>query len=146
MSRKHETPIDPREWEAQERGMRAALGRDLPGTDAVTANYRIVAEALAAMPRTDPPPGFAADVAGRVARDAAGLERVLSWVLLFVFLIAMVVVAAQYGPPWWQSLRGAFSADAMTWMLAGLGCVVASWAGSRWHELSRQPEDARLAD
>ena len=95
MNTRDKHAIDESEWEAQERGMRAALGRDTDGLpDEAVATYRAVAEALMSAPRSEPPDDFAADVVERVARHDAGSERLLSRILLFVFLAASAMAGA----------------------------------------------------
>ncbi len=129
MNTTDEPLIAPGEWEAQERGMRAASGRDAGGMDRAAANYRVVAGAVMSVPRSGPPQDFAADVVKRVARHEAGLERLLSRMLLVAFLIACVIVGVHYGEPWWRALHQAFHGDALGWVLAGMGCVAVSWLG-----------------
>lgn len=146
MSSTNEPRIDPNEWEAQERGLRAALGQRADGLDATAASYRLVAEAVRSMPRTQPPADFAADVVQRVARHEAGLERLLSRVLLVVFLIACVFVTVHYGEPWWQALHQAVDGDALGWLLAGVGCLGVSWLGSRVPDLAGHAGNARPHD
>lgn len=131
MSMTRESSIDEREWQAQERGMRAAHGDDagVAGiADLRTAHYRVVAQALRSTPGTQPPADFASSVARlAVTRSDAGLERVLSQILLVVFAISSLVVVALYGGRWWQSVHQAFGGDTLAWLLAGMGCLVVSW-------------------
>ncbi len=131
MSMTREPSIDEREWQAQERGMHAAQGddADLASTaDFRTARYRVVAQALRSTPVSRPPVDFASSVARlAVARRDAGLEHVLSHMLLVVFAISSLVVVALYGWQWWQSVHQAFGGDALAWLMAGTGCLVVSW-------------------
>lgn len=131
MSITREPPIDEREWQAQERGMRAAQGddADVAGTaDLPTAHYRVVAQALQSTPGSQPPADFASSVAGlAVTRSEAVFERTLSKILLVVFAISSLVVVALYAGRWWQSVHQAFDGDALAWLLAGIGCLVVSW-------------------
>lgn len=145
MSSTNKPQIDPNEWDAQERGLRAALGQPADGLDATATSYRLVAEAVISMPHTQPPADFAADVVQRVARHEAGLERLLSRVLLVVFLIACVFVAVHYGEPWWQALHLALDGEAMAWLLAGAGCMAVSWLCGRLPELAGHTKGTKLA-
>lgn len=124
-------PVDPGEWELQERGMRAARGREAGAMDAAALDYRIVAEALVSLPRSEPPADFAAGVAACAARREAGIERLLSRILLATFAVALVVACSCYGEQGWQALRQAFGDASLGWMLASLGCVALSWTCSR---------------
>lgn len=145
MNRTNVPLIDPAEWDAQERGMRAVQGHDTAGLDAAAANYRIVAGAVMSTPHARPPADFAADVVRRVARHEAGLERLLSRMLLVVFLIASAIVGAHYGASWWQTLHQALNGEAWGWVLAGVGCVALSWLGKRLPELAGHAGGAKLA-
>jgi hypothetical protein len=123
--------IDDAEWAAQERGMRAAPDADASGLDAIAATYRVVAEALASMPRSQPPPDFVAEVAKRAARRESGLERPLSRVLLALFLAVSAGMLVLYAEPAWRGLREALGSEALGWVLAGVGCLALSWTGNR---------------
>jgi hypothetical protein len=138
--------IDEREWEAQECGMRAAAGDGPDSMDPAAATYRVVAEALATLPRREPPADFAAGVAKQIARSDAGLERPLSRILLVVFVMALAIVGVLFGEPAWQLLRQALDGDALGWLLAGTGCLALSWMGGRAVEFSSPaggPDHAR---
>lgn len=123
--------MDDVEWEAQERGMRAASGTDAEGLPPMAARYRAVAEALASMPRSEPPADFAAGVVRRLARRDAGLERALSRILLAVFVVVAAILGLGYGEQFWQLLRQALGSAALGWVLASLGCLSLSWMGHR---------------
>ncbi|MGH8078812.1 MAG: hypothetical protein ACREPE_16045 [Lysobacter sp.] len=128
MNMTREPPIDEREWQAQERGMRAAHGDDTDVADFRTAHYRVVAQALRSTPRSQPPADFASSVARlAVTRSDAGLERTLSQILLVVFAISSLMVIALYGGRWWQSIHQAVGDDTLAWLLAGMGCLILSW-------------------
>lgn len=145
MSTTEKIRIDESEWEAQERGMRAARGRESDGMDAAASSYRRVAEALLADPGSGPPDDFAAAVASRVARHEAGIERFLSWMLLAVLALASIVVSAVYGGRVWQVLHLWSGDAALGWMSAGAGCAVLSWLFSRLLEFAdhEAPRHAR---
>lgn len=142
MSATGEPRIEQDEWEAQERGMRMAPGRE-EGLDPAAAKYRLVAEALRTMPRSGPPEDLAADIVKRVARREAGLERLLSRMLLVIFLIATVIVGVRYGETWWEAVRRALSGDALAWLLAGVGCMALSWLGSRLRDVAGRKQSVR---
>lgn len=128
MSMTKEPSIDEREWQAQERGMRAAQGDDADTADFPTAPYRVVAQALRSTPCSQPPVDFASSVARLAAsRSDAGIERMLSQMLLAVFAISALVVVGLYAGRWWQSVHQAFGDDTLAWLLAGTGCLVVSW-------------------
>ena len=119
--------FDPREWEAQERGLKAARTREAGAIDPAAADYRAVARALASAPRSQPPPGFAADVALLAARREAGLDRLLSRLLPPMFVVASLGAGARYGGAWWHAVQPSLGADALGWLLVGAGCVGLSW-------------------
>lgn len=131
MSPTPEPPIDEREWQAQERGMRTADGddADVAGkADVRTAHYRVVAQALQCAPGNQPPTDFASSVARlAVTRRDAGLERMVSRLLLFVFAVSSLVVVALYGGRWWQPVHLALGDDTLAWLLAGMVCLAVSW-------------------
>ena len=128
--------IDEAEWAAQERGMRAAAGADAHDLSGTEAAYRDVAEALASMPRSEPPADFAASVVGQLARREAGLERHLPRILLAGFVGVAAVLGAVNFEPGLQLLQQALSGDALDWVVLGLGCVALSWTGHRAREIS----------
>lgn len=126
MSMTREPSIDEREWQAQERVMRAAHDDDV--ADSRTAHYRVVAQALRSTPGSQPPADFACSVARlAVTRSDAALESMLSRILMVVFAISSLVVVALYGGRWWQAVHQAFGGDTLAWLLAGMGCLVVSW-------------------
>lgn len=142
------TPIDDAEWQAQERGLRAARGRDAGAPDAseleaAAASYRVIAKALRSSPRSEPPADFAADVVRRVASHEAGLERLVSRILLAVFLVASTIVGAVYGQQWWQGLNQEPNDGMSGWVLAAVGCVTLSWLCGRLLELAALAGDRR---
>lgn len=128
--------IDQSEWDAQERGMRAARGQGPDGTDAATSCYRRVADALITYPGSEPPEDFAAAVAAHVARHEVGIERILWRVLLVAFALASIAVTAIYGGRSWQVLHLWTGDAAMGWMSAGAVCAVLSWLFSRLLEFA----------
>lgn len=127
MNATNEPAIDEREWSAQETGMRAVYGRDTGEFSAAAADYRIVAEALRSAPRSQPPDDFAAGVAARIDRQNAGVERVVSRILVTVFMATSIAATVRYGSQAWQPLRQSLGDDALAWILIGMGCLVLTW-------------------
>lgn len=145
MSTTDKTPIDENEWQAQERGMRAALRHDADGLDVAAANYRVIAKALMSTPRSEPPDDFAADVVKRIAHHDARFERLLSRILLTVFIVSSLIVGVLYGEQWWQPLHQALGDAAPGWVLTAMGCVILSWTGSRLLEFANPTGEPRRA-
>ncbi|WP_448097558.1 hypothetical protein [Luteibacter yeojuensis] len=129
---------DEREWEAQERGMRAARGEGPADLDPLALNYRKVASAVISHPVGAPPGDFVARAAAHVARHEGGIERPLSRVLLAVFAVALVAAAVIYGAPYWQVFQQP-GEPASGWVLAGLACVVLSWVSRQLRDIVRRP-------
>ena len=121
--------VDEAEWAAQERGMRAAADANSHGLTGNEAAYRAVAEALASMPRSEPPTDFAAGVMQSLAQRDAGLERALSRALLALFVMVAATIGVVYGQPFWQLLGQALGSDALGWVMASIGCLSLSWMG-----------------
>lgn len=127
-SKKEPPPVDEREWESQERGMRAARDDGADTVDAVAKSYRRVAMALSSAPRCEPPPDFATAVVAQIANRDAGVERVLFRGLVLALTAASVIVTALYAGRWWQALQeGMLEVGALQWVVAGMGCVALSW-------------------
>jgi len=81
-----------REWEAQERAVRAERLGARVGQDSAVAQYRLIDRALRSPPLTPLPRNFAAEVAARVELKArAGNERLEVW--LGRGLVALLVLA-----------------------------------------------------
>lgn len=81
-----------REWEAQERAVRAERLGARVGQDPAVAQYRLIDRALRKPPLTALPRGFAAEVAARVeAKARAGNESFEVW--LGRGLVALLVLA-----------------------------------------------------
>lgn len=132
-------PMDDAEWAAQERGMRGASGPGEHGLSGADAAYREVADALASMPRSEPPADFASDVVKCLAQRESGLERALSRLLLAAFVVAAAVLGALNFAPGLQLLRASFSEEGLGWIVLGAGCVGLSWATRRAREISAPP-------
>jgi hypothetical protein len=129
---------DEREWEAQERGMRAAREQAPADLDPLALEYRKVARAVVSHPVGAPPGDFVARAAAHVARHEGGIERPLSGVLLAVFAVALVAAAVIYGARYWQVFQHS-GEPATGWMLAGLACVVLSWVSRQLAVIARRP-------
>jgi hypothetical protein len=132
-----------REWQAQERAMRAErLGLDPAGDDARVRRYRLLARALRQPPPETLPTDFARQVAARIgARTPAhafgggSLESVLLAVLVGVFAVAAAIVLVGYGPAWLSAVRAALPADdprTLRWPLSFAGCLGLSWLLWQW--------------
>lgn len=135
MSTADEPRIDPEEWQAQETGLRAALGGQRAGPDDV--DYLRIAEAIASAPQSGPPMRFAREVALRIARHDVGIERWVSRVLLAVLAIAALAVGTLLGPAWWSAIEQATGTAAVGWMMVGAGCVSLSWLAGCWRRKQR---------
>jgi len=127
MNKSEEPEIDENEWAAQERGMRAALGRDARNMPAAEASYRLIAKALASTPRGAPPENFAREVAEHIKLKAAGVEVLWIRLLMATFALAAFAAGMRYGAQWWQALPAALDAQAWSWILTAIGCATASW-------------------
>ena len=126
--------IDPREWEAQERALRAErLKLDAGHSDARTAQYRMIARALRQPPVSPMPADFAAQVAARVAGAPRVDERVEAWLQRLLSGLLAVVAAgalAMYGPQWMPAFSGLLpdGAGAVTdWAGAVALCAAMTW-------------------
>ena len=126
--------IDPREWDAQERALRAErLKLDAGHGDARTAQYRMIARALRQPPVSPMPPDFAAQVAARVAGAPRLDERVEAWLQRLLSGLLAVVAAgalAMYGPQWMPAFTGLLpdGAGAVTgWAGAVALCAAMTW-------------------
>lgn len=138
MSMTDNPPIDESEWAAQERGMRAVLAQDATGMDAATMDYSVIARALVTAPHGEPPNGFADDVAKRITRRGARVERLLSRTLLAAFVLTSIIVCVQYGGQWWRPLHRSFGDEALQWMLVATACAALSWTSRQLLELAAQ--------
>ena len=126
--------IDPREWEAQERALRAErLKFDAGHGDARTAQYRMIARALRQPPVSPMPADFAAQVAARVAGAPRMDERVEAWLQRILSGLLAIVAAgalAMYGPQWMPAFTGLLpdGAGAVTgWAGAVALCAAMTW-------------------
>jgi len=123
--------IDEREWQAQERALRAAR-LHLAGGD-VDAGYRRVAQALRQAPPVQLPADFARQLARRVGAATLDLqlERWLLRGVLLVLAVAVPVVLLRYAASGTEVAAAVFPAlsqAAPGWLLAGVACVALSWS------------------
>lgn len=128
MSADQEPWDDEREWQSQERAMRASP--EGPGAE-VDADYRLVADALRSLPCSEPPEGFAAAVIAEIVRRRAVPQhrpehRVVS---LAAIACAFGIGAAAlfYAGQAWRSLPTVFAEGLREWGLLALGCGLLSW-------------------
>ena len=136
MNSKKEFPLDDREWEIQERGMRAARDDGTNAMDPAAECYRRVAIALISTPRCGPPADFARSIVEQIAVRDAGVERALFRSLLLVLAASSVVVTGLYAGQWWQAMQGMLTGGALQWVVAGMGCVALSWMIGQLHQLA----------
>ncbi|MFK2877642.1 hypothetical protein [Rhodanobacter hydrolyticus] len=131
-------PAQEREWQAQERALRAErLGLDPSNGDGRVRRYRLMARALREPLPSALPDDFAQQMAARVAtapaRDEIGDSRsefILMGLLGVVLVVAAGVVTADYGAAWLPAFRLLLpqpSSSATEWLMALGGCVAATW-------------------
>lgn len=141
-------PAQEREWQAQERAMRAErLRLDPAAGDARMRRYRLLARTL----REPMPDALPADFAQRMAAQVAAtparrhaadtrLESALASALAAVLLAAGAATLAIYGNAWLPSFRDllpAAGAPATSLLLALGGCIGASWLLGLWQQHAR---------
>lgn len=136
MNNRKEPQFDDREWESQERGMRAArkAGPETGAMDAAAEHYRRVAMAMVGAPRSEPPADFVSNVVEQVALHDAGIERALFRGLSLVLAASSVIVAALYGGQWWQAMQEMLTGGGLQWVLAGSACAALSWMTRQLHQ------------
>jgi hypothetical protein len=131
-------PAREREWQAQERALRAErLGLDPHGDDARVRRYRLLARALREPPTASLPADFASQVAARAARSArarqlrgGSLETVLLAGLPGALVLTGGVALAMYAPSWLPAVRlsvPTVDPQSLHWSLAFAGCLGLSW-------------------
>ncbi len=126
MNSSKDTPLDEREWEMQERAMRAAHDQGDSESNPASASYRRVADALRSAPHGQPPTDFASAIVMQIKQQNTHLERTLCSGLFATLAASSVVVTALYGEQWWQALQG-MGDGALQWVLACTGCAALSW-------------------
>jgi hypothetical protein len=90
---------EQREWQAQERALRAERAGERSQGDPAVAQYRLIARALRDPPLAPLPSDFAVRTAARVAGAQAASERVDVWLgraLLALLLIAGMAAVVVY--------------------------------------------------
>ncbi len=90
---------EQREWQAQERALRAERAGERSQGDPAVAQYRLIARALRDPPLAPLPSDFAVRTAARAAGAHAANERIDVWLgraLLALLLLAGVVVVLVY--------------------------------------------------
>lgn len=128
-----------REWQAQERAMRAErLGLDSNRDDARVQRYRLITRALRQPPADALPADFAQQMAARAAPHAVSAEmpreRLLeaAWFacVIGIFVIAAAATIILYHQDWLAALRIALpTLDPQTirWPMTFAGCLGLSW-------------------
>jgi len=130
--------VREREWQAQERALRAErLGLDPHGDDARVRRYRLLAKALREPPATSLPADFASQVAAQAARSGRArklrggtLETVLLAGLPGALVMTGGVAMAMYAKTWLPAVRLALPTidpQSLHWSLAFAGCLGLSW-------------------
>ena len=132
--RDFETERLEREWDAQERALRAERAGTAVTSDAAVAQYRLVARALRTPSLEALPNEFAAQTAARAAREARlANESVEVWLgrgLVVLLLLAGAIALRVYGSESLFGLsfsvpeRAAFGIQSvLSWSLAIAACV-----------------------
>ncbi|WP_329741630.1 hypothetical protein [Dyella sp. A6] len=136
-------PAQEREWQAQERALRAErLGLDPRGDDVRVRRYRVLSKALRQPPAEALPADFAAQVAAlaapatqpRKTRHGA-LETALLTSLPGIAVVAGAVALGYDAQAWLPAVRVAVPAvdpQSLRWLLALGGCLGLSWLLERW--------------
>jgi hypothetical protein len=124
-----DTEGEQREWDAQERAVRAErLGAEA-GDDATVAQYRLIARALRDPPLDPQPRDFAARTAAQIeVRSRIANERVEVWferTLVTLLVLAGAAVVLAYNG---ERLRELVSAFAVSEPVAFRVQTLASWA------------------
>lgn len=136
-----------REWQRQERAMQnERAGLDPAAGEPGLHAYRQIARALAEPPQAQLPADFARRTACQVERAAARradggrFEQRLVLLLLAVFALAGVVVAAMYGRAWLPPVDDGISVTLLTnrWLLALAVCLGCSGLLGHWQPGSRR--------
>ena len=130
--------VDEREWQAQERAMRA--GRRAPSLDddddVQAASYRAIGRALRAPPMAPLPAHFAADVArcAQAAHDAGAerVERILTHALIAMLGLSAGVICMIYGAQWLPAFETAMPDGGGAWLALVAACAGMHWTMERW--------------
>lgn len=138
-------PNREREWLLQEDAMRRErLHLDPAGDDFRSQRYRLLVRELKSAPAGTPPEEFAQQVSALAATQSRGqapamaLERVLTFTLACVLLLAAGTVTVIYGATWWPSFEALRPGLATAqWILALAGCLGLSWLLGTWSGAER---------
>ncbi len=142
MNQGNERPDEQEEWQAQERGLRAARGDRATGRDPLAERYLLLSEALAAAPVAEPPADFAATVSARIAQQDAAMERTLTTLLVCALALSLVVVTGMYGDKVLQVLRVGLPEGSMAVMFSALACISLTWGIRFASVVVRRPGNA----
>lgn len=140
-----DNPMHEREWQAQERALRAErLGLDPSNGDERVRRYRMLARALREPMPSALPADFAQQMVARVAAAPARskaygshFEFALIGALVATLAVAAIAVIADYGSTWlpaFRQLPPAVGSPSMNWMLALGSCIAASWLVGLWQK------------
>jgi len=129
--------FDEREWQAQERAMRAERNAaPLGDDDALAASYLGISRALREPPMTPLPMDFAADVARRAQAvqdaDTERFERILTHALIAVLGVSAGVLCVIHGAQWLPALESAIPNGGGTWLALVAACAGMHWAMEHW--------------
>jgi hypothetical protein len=139
-----ENVIPEREWQAQERALRAErLHLSDAADDADTHAYRAVMRALRQAPTARLPDDFAAQVSRLAAAERRGgvADRIesLAAALLFALLaIGGILLATRYDAAWWRPLLTLVPASVWSnpWLPSLAACVAVTALLSRWRRIA----------
>lgn len=125
---------DEYEWQAQEAALQHARSGEAPRSDdPLVARYLLVARALREPLPIGLPDDFAAQVARRVATPVdldARFEQRLVTLLIALFAVSGVIVAAIYGSDWLRAgsmFMPELGGASLRWLGLVLACVGLSW-------------------
>jgi hypothetical protein len=120
-----------REWEAQERAVRAERLGARNGHDPAVAQYRLIVRALRKPPLSPLPRDFAASVAARVEqRSRAANEHVEIWLWRGLVMLLVLAGAAAVSVYFGESLRDLAENLTLPEPAAFRVQIVASWAAA----------------
>lgn len=129
--------VDEREWQAQERAMRAERSAaSLDDDDMLAASYLGVSRALREPPMVPLPMAFAADVARHVQAtqeaNAERFERILTHALVAALGVSAGVICVIHGAQWLPALEKAMPNGGGTWLSLVAACAGMHWTMERW--------------
>ncbi|MEG3193540.1 hypothetical protein SNE32_14935 [Lysobacter sp. D1-1-M9] len=127
MSKENAPGLEDGEWELQEQAMRRWSGSKATGHGAAADSYHKVAMALDSMPRTKPPPDFAAQIAMQVACQSPGLDRSACRSLALLLPVLATLLIFRYGGDWWSTAQSSLNDGTTGWILLCAFCIALSW-------------------